>query len=88
MVPGKRYLGYGMINNYRQFMFTPAQTGSRQGAIKYIYQSEDVTISETKNLLQLRFSIQKSSYKSPLSLVRNLLYLFEKATKIIKDYEI
>lgn len=85
MIVGKKYPGYGWINDFKEFFFEPEQTGSRAGSIKAICTIDGVHVSETKNLIMVKFNIPKQSSKSAyyqqLARVTNIF------TKILKDYD-
>ena len=36
MKPGVKYAGYGILNEFREFQFVPAQKGANQGRMKCV----------------------------------------------------
>ena len=64
MVPGKRYRGYGFINEYKEFCFEPEQTGAHEGREKSVCVRDGVRVSATKNLVIVKFNLEKQEEKS------------------------
>lgn len=86
MVPGKRYRGYGYINEFREFMFEPEDTGSREGVIRRICSKDGVSVSETRNNILVHFKVQKRQTRPEL--VIELTRMFNCLLNIMRDYEI
>lgn len=84
--PGKRYRGYGFVNEYGEFQFVPEDTGSRAGREKCVMDNEGLRVTETKNLLIIKMNIEKVSDKAELA--RRVLAMFNRITKFINKYEI
>lgn len=60
---GTKVRGWGLLNEYGQFDFTPEQTGARQGTVKKVKEGENFSISETKDKVIVHYSIEKKSTK-------------------------
>lgn len=86
MEPGKRYRGYGFINEFKEFCFEPEQTGAHEGREKSICVKDGVRVSETKNLIIVKFNIEKQEQKSLY--FRLISQIFNTLTKIFQTYEI
>lgn len=86
MVPGKRYRGYGYVNEYKEFCFEPENTGSRAGVIKAICNREGVGISETQNYLLIRIKMPKCT--NLLDRLKELAKVYNQIVKIFREYEI
>ena len=86
MVPGKRYRGYGYVNEYREFCFEPENTGSREGVIKAICSREGVGISETQKYLLIRIKMPKCT--NLLDRLKELAKVYNQIVKIFREYEI
>lgn len=86
MIPGKKYLGYGYINEFKEFYFEPQQTGSRAGVIKEICVTDGVHVKETKKLIMVQFNIEKDTTKQ--SYFIRLTSVVKIITKILRDYDI
>ena len=86
LVPGTRYRGWGVVNDYGQFDFTPEATGTREGTIKQVCQRDGVTVSHTKNHIIVHIKMRK--------LVNLTQYMgevwnkFSTAINILREYEI
>lgn len=86
MIPGKRYKGYGFLNEFKQFCFEPEATGSQAGREKLIVAKDDISVSKTKHFILIKI-------KCPISLneagrVRHLMEKFNLVYKTLRDYEI
>ena len=86
MLPGKRYRGYGFINEYKEFCFEPEDTGSRAGVIKQIAVREGVSLSETKTLLLIKIKVDKAPTR--LELLKSVSNAYNTIVKLLKEYEI
>lgn len=86
MLPGKRYRGYGFINEYKEFCFEPEDTGSRAGVIKQIAVREGVSLSETKTLLLIKIKVEKAPTR--LELLKLVSNAYNTIVKLLKEYEI
>lgn len=86
MIPGKRYRGYGFINEYKEFQFEPEDTGSRAGVIKQICSRDGVSLSETKSYLLIKMKVAKTGDRAKL--VKSFFTATNNVLKIFRDYEI
>lgn len=84
MPVGQKVRGYGLLNEFGEFEFIPEQKGIRMGETKLIKQSEDFTLSETKNLIVVHLRMQK---QSGLSLLKNYLQISNEILLTLKNYE-
>lgn len=82
---GTKVRGWGMLNEYGQFDFTPEQTGTRQGSVKKVLEGDGFAISETKDKVLLHMSIKKQ--ESRLNNVMELCRVFNELMKKFKDYD-
>lgn len=85
MIPGKRYRGWGFINEFKEFQFIPEETGSREGSVKQVCQRNGVTVSHSKQHIIVHFKIKKSAQK--LEIIKSLTYSFNQLIKIVQEYE-
>lgn len=83
---GIKYRGYGFINDFGEFEFTPEQTGSRMGKRRLIKEGENFTISETSAVRIFHLTLPKSL--SGLDLIKEFLNTMNKIVEILRDYEI
>lgn len=83
---GRKYRGYGYLNEYGEFQFEPENTGSRKGIIKAIASREGVSLSQTRDYLLVHIKINKMgsicNYFSEITKKVDILI------RLIKDYEI
>lgn len=86
LIAGVRYKGYGVINEFGEFEFTPENTGSQQGRQKVLKSGEDFTISETRTKLLVRLVIRKQ--KTQMENIFAVARIFDKVLKIFRNYEI
>lgn len=86
MVPGKRYRGYGYVNEYKEFCFEPENTGSREGIIKAICARDGIGISETSKHLLIRVKMAKCN--NLLDRLKELARVYNQIVKILREYEI
>lgn len=86
MIPGKRYRGYGFINEYKEFCFEPEDTGAHAGREKSICVRQGVRVSQTKNLVIVKFNVEREEKK--LNYIKKLANIYNVITKIFKEYEI
>ena len=86
MEVGKRYRGYGFINEYREFSFEPEATGSHAGREKCISSKDGIRVSATKNLVLVKFNIEKKENK--LDYIKALTKIFNTISTIFNEYEI
>lgn len=86
MVAGKRYKGYGYINEYKQFCFEPEQTGAHAGREKMLLTRDGVSIKETKNFLLVNMRINRNLTESEIA--HQMMSKFNIAFNFLRDYEI
>ena len=86
MIPGKRYRGYGYVNEYKEFCFEPENTGSREGVIKAICSRDGVSLSETKDYILIRAKLPKCN--NLLDRLKGLAKVYNEIVRILREYEI
>lgn len=84
--PGVKYKGYGFLNPYGEFEFTPEQTGSRQGKRRLIKEGDGFTLSETNQVLIVHLTLAKE-FKG-LLLIKKFLSITNQIITFLRDYEI
>lgn len=85
-VVGKKYRGYGYVNEFGEFEFTPEDTGSRLGAIKRVFSGEGWVMSESKNHYLFNIKIKKSA--SRLEIIGSFFKVVDTIMRKIRSYEI
>lgn len=86
MTPGKRYKGYGSINEFGEFDFTPAQVGSKPDQKKIVKETDEYTIYETKNFVLTSIRIPKTL--DFFKRIKFLLCIVDLLMVDLKKYEI
>lgn len=86
MIPGKKYRGYGYLNEYNEFCFEPENTGARAGVVKTVAQRDGVCLSHTRDNILLHIKVKKTN--DPVSLLRAIMGKFNVAAKLVQEYEI
>lgn len=83
---GKRYRGYGSLNEYGEFSFEPENTGSRAGVMKQIAVRDGVNLSHTKDNIIVHMKIRKS--KTQREYLRDIMQKVDVLLGLLKEYEI
>lgn len=86
MIAGKRYRGYGFINEYKEFCFEPEDTGAHAGRETCICARDGVKVSETRNLIIVKFNLEKQ--KDKVAYFKELTRCYNTISKILQEYEI
>jgi len=85
LIPGKKYKGYAVLNEFGEINFTPAQVGSKPDQKKIVVEHDDYTIYETKNLIIT--SIRLPRELSMLKRISALLKLVDQLIIEFKKYD-
>lgn len=83
---GKRYRGYGTLNEYGEFSFEPENTGARAGVIKQIVVRDGVSLSHTKDNIIVHMKIRKSSNQR--AYLRDIMQKVDVLLGLLKEYDI
>lgn len=83
---GKRYRGYGVLNEYGEFSFEPENTGSRAGVYKQVAVRDGVRLSQTKDNILVHMKIRKSG--SQRDYLRDIMQKVDVLLGLLKEYEI
>ena len=86
MQQGKRYLGYGFLNEYREFCFEPVKEGSQRDRQNIIKAGDGWSVSTTGKKVVIHISFLKDS--STLELIKRFLKRVDYCIKVLKDYDI
>lgn len=86
MEVGKRYRGYGVLNEYGEFSFEPENTGARAGVIKQIATRDGVTLSHTNNNVIVHIKVAKN--QSQTGYLRDILSKVDVIISLLKEYGI
>ena len=82
---GRKYRGYGLINEYGEFEFTPEETGSRKGVMKTVKEAEGYSIKTTEKLVIVHFSLEKKD--KSMVMIKMLMDIFNKLINDFRTYE-
>lgn len=83
---GKRYRGYGVLNEYGEFSFEPENTGSRAGVFRQVAVRDGVRLSQTKDNILVHMKIRKSG--SQRDYLRDIMQKVDVLLGLLKEYEI
>lgn len=82
LVPGKKYKGYAVLNEYGEINFTPAQVGSKPDQKKIVVERDEYTIYETKN-----YVISSLRLSRDLPLLKKISTLLQIIDSLIADFK-
>lgn len=82
MTPGKRYKGYGSINEFGEFDFTPSQVGSKPDQKKIIKETDEYTLYETKNFVLTSIRVPKT-----LNVFKRIMFLLSVVDSIVSEFK-
>lgn len=86
MEAGVKYRGYGFINEFGEFEFTPEATGSRQGSVKILKTGENFTVSYSSRSIIFHGRLERGL--NMIERIRKLTSMFNVIFQVIKEYEI
>lgn len=81
---GKKYRGYGFINEYGEFEFTPEQTGAKKGQVTQLRCTDDYSLSYTKKYVLVHLRLEKST---TMELIKRLMNICSNLIIDFKKYE-
>ena len=84
MEPGKKYSGYGYINEYGEMHFEPSQPSTTENRLKVVFSTEDYSIYETGNFFKLSMKLKKDGERSMA--YKRLLLVFQSALAQLAKY--
>lgn len=82
---GVKYKGYGYLNEFGEWHFTPEETGSRAGQKKLLIELDNASVYSTEKKLIVHFSIVKS--KSKLTMLNALFNVMNNLINTLREYE-
>ena len=85
LVPGQKYRGYGILNDFGEFEFVPEETGSRKGRVKQVTQGNGYTISMTNKSIMVHINIDRKG--TTLSRYKDLMSKVSEVLERIKEYD-
>lgn len=85
MQVGKKYRGYGILNEYGEFDFLPEETGSRSGKIKTIKETSSYVLSTTNKKVLIHIRLERVG---GIKLVQKFLKTVNELITELRNYEI
>jgi hypothetical protein len=86
MKPGVRYPGYGFVNEYGEFQFTPSEVGSRAGQKKLLKSCENYTVHTTTKCMIFHLCIDRKM--TVVEKIRKIIELMNELINIVREYEV
>lgn len=83
--PGTRYRGWGWVNEYGEFEFSPEDTGARVGQVKVVTEGNKFKVSESKKFVLIHAKIDKTG--KPLDRIQSWLQIVKDVIDILKTYD-
>lgn len=81
---GVKYRGYGYLNEYGQWCFTPEETGSRVGQRSLVTEGDCFTVASTKKKVLVHLTFERGSRAEMLA---NLFNVMNNLISVFKNYE-
>ena len=84
IVAGVKYSGYGTLNEFGEWHFTPSQVGRRQGQKSFVVGDKDFTIYTTKKKVIVHLTIERCER---MTLITKFCRIVDKLLGNFKDYD-
>lgn len=81
---GVKYSGYGVLNEFGEWTFTPSQVGSRKGRKKFVCGDNDYTVYTTNKKVIIHLSMDRADR---YGLINIFLKFVDKLLNVFKDYD-
>ena len=86
MVQGVKYPGYGFINEFNEFQFTPSEVGSRKEVKKLLKEGAGYSAYYTKNKVIFHSSVDRKLAKNER--IKKIIGLMNEFIGILQNYDI
>lgn len=86
MQPGVKYPGYGFVNEYGEFQFTPSEVGSRKEQKKLVKETNDSSVYKTNKYIILHCKVERRL--SLVDRIKKIVELMNEFIVIFRSYEI
>lgn len=83
---GKKYKGYGLLNEYGEFEFIPENTGAHKGRRKLLREGANYSVYTSREACTVRITVKKQS--NVLGMVKEFLSICDTVITILRTYEI
>ncbi len=84
MQPGRRYRGYGYINEYGEMKFEPAQQSDSPNLMRVVDTAHDVTLYESGTKYKISVRLSKGGGRN--GLIKQLLRQLDIASLMLAKY--
>lgn len=85
LVPGVRYKGYALINEYGQIEFDPEDKGAHEGRIKLVKSTDDYTVRESRKYVLLSIKIERKG--EVIDRVQAFMKIVNNIISILRGYD-
>lgn len=82
---GQRYRGWGWINEFGEFEFSPEEKGARLGQVKAVKQGDNFKVSESKKYVLVHMKVEKSG--TTVERLQYFLSIVKDIIDILKTYD-
>lgn len=86
MKQGVKYAGYGFINEFNEFQFTPANTGSREGQKKLVKEDAGFSVYKSKKCVIVHIRIDRDVERNKL--ISKFLEIINRIMLVFNKYDI
>lgn len=86
MQQGVKYKGYGFINEFNEFQFTPEQTGSRSQQKKLVKEEDGFTVYKTTKSVIIHIRVDRADGRNKL--VGKFLEVTNRIMQVFTKYDI
>lgn len=86
MKPGVKYPGYGWVNNFHEFQFTPSQKGKNEGRMKILTEGNGYTVHTTRDNIIIHVKIPRK--ESAIERVTEFLRVQQEVLEILREYDL
>lgn len=85
LVPGVRYKGYAMLNEFGQIQFDPENKGAHEGQKKIVVEKDNYSVSQTRKFVIFHFKLPIGGQVKDR--MRALLDVMNDFINIIRTYD-
>lgn len=81
---GVKYRGYGTLNEFGEFEFTPEDTGAKAGSVKQVTSGQGYSVSTSKQYVLVHLKVKRNQEK--MDRMRDLLSITNILINIFRKY--
>jgi hypothetical protein len=86
MVQGVKYPGYGFINEFNEFQFTPSEVGSRKEVRKLLKEEKNYTVYYTKNKIIFHATVDRRLSRNER--IKKVIEVMNNLIGVLQEYDI